>query len=157
MCSTGVLVCVAEPPSHCKAGFAGWIHFQVYVHFCNTNDINSCLGRKPQPWHPALEAIVECHISFGKGRGSLRAEVCATGAAKPDLQMWILTVLTSLCFGFPQELWLWRSIWDPRVHYTCQGTTFTSTASPWSSSSSSSCCRRSRARNKTSAARGRYR
>lgn len=47
--STEVLVCVAEPPSHCKADFAAWIHFQVCAHFCYTNDINSCLGRGPQP------------------------------------------------------------------------------------------------------------
>lgn len=153
--STGVLVCVAEPPSHCQAGFAGWINFQVCVHFCNTNDINTCLGRRPQPWHRALETILECQISFGKHRGSLRAELCATSSGSPALQAWILTVLTSLCFDFPQELWLWRSLWDPGVHHTCQGTTFTSTATPWSSSSSS--CRHSRARNKTSAARGRYR
>lgn len=92
--STGVLVCVAE---HWEAGFAGWIYFQVSVHFCNTNDTNTCLGRRPQPRHPALETRLECQISFGNCRGSLRAEGCATSSGIPAFPSLTCKGESSLC------------------------------------------------------------
>lgn len=63
-----------------------------------TNNINSCLGRRPQQWHSVLETILECQISFGKHRGdSLGAEICAPSSGSPALPSLTCKGESSLC------------------------------------------------------------
>lgn len=96
-------------------------------------------------------------LSFEKGYGKILHFQIQLVSSKHESSLYslVLPAKGNSLSCFPQELWLRRSIWDPRVHDTSQGSSITSTATTRHGGSHRS--RHSRARNKASAALGRHR